>query len=200
MKAFYILSLAVSAAIVAPSNSPNGLDPRACCTVKICDGFKLGGKCYTGCYPKIDEVILDPGPGRSIVVSWKYAGFKYSLPYILLSTYADLWESQYKASWVLVDICMSLAMLGMELASIALQANVMDAYPDHVSSVLPAIQLLPTFLPQELPDLHRRAIHHPIHEALTYHLPAAAVLIVVVVAVTTTTITIKFDRTEAARS
>lgn len=36
------------------------LDPRACCTVKICDGFALGGKCYTGCYPKIEEIYPDP--------------------------------------------------------------------------------------------------------------------------------------------
>ncbi|KAK8083885.1 hypothetical protein PG996_002666 [Apiospora saccharicola] len=60
MKAFYLLSLAVSAVIEAPNNSPNELDARACCTVKICDGFELMGKCHTGCHPKIDEVLPDP--------------------------------------------------------------------------------------------------------------------------------------------
>jgi hypothetical protein len=29
----------------------DGLEARACCDVKVCDGFNLSGNCKNGCYP-----------------------------------------------------------------------------------------------------------------------------------------------------
>lgn len=151
-----------------------------------------------------------------IQISSLIAGFQYGILYILLATYANLWESQYGVSvafsglhyiacaagelagsqaggalmdrlyqymvarspdgqhrpeyrlpllapgaiaaavglaaygwmaqlhlhWVLVDAGMFVAMMGQQLAGMALQAYVMDAYADHTGSALSALQFL----------------------------------------------------------
>ncbi|KAH8760473.1 hypothetical protein F5883DRAFT_524629 [Diaporthe sp. PMI_573] len=62
MNTLITLILAASAAMGAAINPSEGsaLDSRACCSVTICTGLSMNGDCYTGCYPKIDEVYPDP--------------------------------------------------------------------------------------------------------------------------------------------
>ncbi|KAJ5085824.1 hypothetical protein N7532_010595 [Penicillium argentinense] len=65
------------------------------------------------------------------------------------------WAAQYRLHWAVVDIGAFIAMLGMQITSMPLQAYVMEAYPEHTSSAGAASQfarsltafLFPLFAP-----------------------------------------------------
>ena len=65
------------------------------------------------------------------------------------------WTAQYRQQWIAVDIGIFFACFGMQIATLPLQAYVIDAYPDHTSSALAAAQfarslaafLFPLFAP-----------------------------------------------------
>lgn len=52
------------------------------------------------------------------------------------------WTAQYLVHWIAIDIGIFIAMFGMQIAGMPLQAYVMDTYVDHMSSALAAMQFL----------------------------------------------------------
>jgi hypothetical protein len=52
------------------------------------------------------------------------------------------WTSQWRVHWVAVDIGIFIALFGMQIAGMPMQAYVMDVYADHTSSALAATQFL----------------------------------------------------------
>ncbi|KAJ5586975.1 uncharacterized protein N7459_002740 [Penicillium hispanicum] len=52
------------------------------------------------------------------------------------------WAAQYRLHWAVVDIGAFLAMLGLQMTGMPLQAYVMEAYPEHTSSAGAASQFL----------------------------------------------------------
>ncbi|KAG5988834.1 hypothetical protein E4U43_004622 [Claviceps pusilla] len=52
------------------------------------------------------------------------------------------WAAEYLVHWIVVDMGMFLALFGLQLIGLSMQAYVMDAYPDHISSALAASQFL----------------------------------------------------------
>jgi MFS family permease len=52
------------------------------------------------------------------------------------------WTAQYRVHWIAVDIGIFINMLGGQVAGMALQAYVIDAYPDHTSSAIAATQFV----------------------------------------------------------
>ncbi|KAG6009342.1 hypothetical protein E4U21_002650 [Claviceps maximensis] len=52
------------------------------------------------------------------------------------------WAAEYLVHWIVVDIGMFLALFALQLIGLSMQAYVMDAYADHVSSALAASQFL----------------------------------------------------------
>lgn len=72
-----------------------------------------------------------------------------------LGLFAYGWTAQHLIHWAAVDAAIFVFMLGSQVASMPMQAYVMDAYPDHTSSALSASQfprslaafLFPLFAP-----------------------------------------------------
>ncbi|KAL3456379.1 major facilitator superfamily domain-containing protein [Aspergillus heterothallicus] len=52
------------------------------------------------------------------------------------------WTSQYRLHWVVVDLGIMVALLGMQIKDMPLTAYVMEAYPEHVSSAMAASQFM----------------------------------------------------------
>ncbi|KAG5981325.1 hypothetical protein E4U55_003076 [Claviceps digitariae] len=52
------------------------------------------------------------------------------------------WAAEYLLHWIVVDLGMFLALFGLQLIGLSMQAYVMDAYPDRISSALAASQFL----------------------------------------------------------
>ncbi|KAL4934863.1 hypothetical protein BDV06DRAFT_208153 [Aspergillus oleicola] len=50
------------------------------------------------------------------------------------------WTAQYRLHWAIVDIAMIIAMAGLQSNGMPMQAFVIEAYPDHVSSAIGARQ------------------------------------------------------------
>lgn len=52
------------------------------------------------------------------------------------------WAAEFLIHWIVVDIGMFVALVGLQLIGLSMQAYVMDAYADHISSALAASQFL----------------------------------------------------------
>lgn len=65
------------------------------------------------------------------------------------------WMAEYRVHWIAVDVGVAIAMFGSQMAGMAWQAYIMDAYSDHTSSARAATQfsasltafLFPLFVP-----------------------------------------------------
>ncbi|KAG5950175.1 hypothetical protein E4U53_005413 [Claviceps sorghi] len=101
-------------------------------------GSRIGG-------PLMDRLFV-------YMQNWSYTGehvAEFRLPLLLpgaLIAPAGLvlygWAAEYLLHWIVVDAGMFLALFGLQLIGLSMQAYVMDAYPDHVSSALSASQFL----------------------------------------------------------
>ncbi|KAJ7252428.1 putative efflux pump antibiotic resistance protein [Mycena haematopus] len=52
------------------------------------------------------------------------------------------WAAQFRVHWAVVDVAVFVYMFGGQIAGMAMQAYVMDAFPEHTSSALAASQFL----------------------------------------------------------
>lgn len=52
------------------------------------------------------------------------------------------WTAEYRVHWISVDIGIFLVTFGMQIADMPMQLYVIDAYPEHTSSALAALQFL----------------------------------------------------------
>ncbi|KAF4461869.1 hypothetical protein FALBO_11328 [Fusarium albosuccineum] len=52
------------------------------------------------------------------------------------------WCAQFKVHWVWVDVGICIALFGMQIVGMPMQAYMIDAYPDHTSSAMAATQFL----------------------------------------------------------
>ncbi|KAF5001491.1 hypothetical protein FDECE_10929 [Fusarium decemcellulare] len=52
------------------------------------------------------------------------------------------WCAQFKVHWVWVDVGICVALFGMQIVGMPMQAYMIDAYPDHTSSAMAATQFL----------------------------------------------------------
>lgn len=63
-------------------------------------------------------------------------------PLVPIGFFIYAWTAQYQVHWIAVDIGIFIAMFGMQIAGMPLQAYVIDTYVDHTSSALAAMQFL----------------------------------------------------------
>ncbi|ORY62601.1 putative efflux pump antibiotic resistance protein [Pseudomassariella vexata] len=72
-----------------------------------------------------------------------------------LGLFIYAWTAEYRVHWIAVDIGIFITMFGGQITSMPMQAYVIDAYPDHTSSAIAAVQfmksltafLFPLFVP-----------------------------------------------------
>ncbi|KAG5927433.1 hypothetical protein E4U42_002268 [Claviceps africana] len=119
------------------STTASGFHYIACALGELL-GSRIGG-------PLMDRLFV-------VMQNWSYTGehipeFRLPLliPGALLAPVGLLvygWAAEYLLHWLVVDAGMLLALFGLQLIGLAMQAYVMDAYSDHVSSALSASQFL----------------------------------------------------------
>ncbi len=116
---------------------------------------EIGGLHYIAC--ALGEIAASQigGPLMDRFFSWMQArngGMhvpEFRIPLVFLGAFVApfgflvfAWTAQYRVHWIAVDIGIFLALFGMQIAGMPMQAYVIDVYPDHTSSAMAASQFL----------------------------------------------------------
>lgn len=113
--------------------------------IAICTGEVLGSQL---CGPLMDYIYkrLTSRTGEAHVPELR---IPLLLPGALFTPIGFLlygWAAQHHLFWLVVDVGAALLSLGMQIFGTTLQAYVMDAYPEHISSASAATQVLKSLL------------------------------------------------------
>lgn len=114
----------------------SGLHYLACALGEVL-GSQLGGYIMDHMYKRAAEKANGvPKPESRIPIMFA----TYTLVPVGLLIYG--WTAEYRLSWVAVDVGIFIVMFAGQIASLPIQAYVMDVYAEHTSSAIAAMQFL----------------------------------------------------------